>query len=121
MHRDDPATRVGGPAEDRTERSMYVPAQGDGDDPAVPLIRGRHPRQVLNEIRWRGLDLTLAQVEIVHRGAPNDTITVRADQIVPGRSFFQVGETEIPYHRIKKIVYDGRTIFSRAELERGRL
>jgi hypothetical protein len=80
---------------------------------------GRHPKKVLNEMKWRGLDLNETEIEIVHRGAPSDRIRARASEITLGRSFFTYMGTEIPYHRIEKIVYRGRTVFSRADIVKG--
>ncbi|HOK58892.1 MAG: DUF504 domain-containing protein [Methanothrix sp.] len=80
---------------------------------------GRHPKRVLNEMKWRGLDLDDVELEILHRGAPSDRIRARASEITLGRSFFTYMGTEIPYHRIERIVYRGRTVFSRADIVRG--
>ncbi len=80
---------------------------------------GRHPKHVLNEIKWRGLPLEETEVEILHRGAPSNRIRVRADEIELGRSFFTYKDTEIPYHRIEKIIYKGRTVFSRSDIVKG--
>jgi uncharacterized protein (UPF0248 family) len=75
---------------------------------------GRHPKPILNEIKWRGLDMDKCEIDVLHRGAPKDRITIRGSDISLGRSFFTYGETMIPYHRILRIRYDGRTVFVRA-------
>lgn len=80
---------------------------------------GRHPKRILNEMKWRGLDLAETEIEILHRGAPSDRIRASASEITLGRSFFTYMGTEIPYHRIEKIVYKGRTVFSRADIVKG--
>jgi len=77
---------------------------------------GRHPKHILNEIKWRGLDMDKCEIDVLHRGAPRNRITIRGSEITLGRSFFSFGETMIPYHRILRIRYDGRTVFSRAEI-----
>jgi len=77
--------------------------------------KGRHPKQILNEIKWRGLSLDECEIDILHRGAPNDTITVKGGDVVPGKSFFSYGGTMIPYHRILRIKYLGDTIWSRSK------
>ncbi|KUK43627.1 MAG: RNA repair domain-containing protein [Methanothrix sp.] len=77
---------------------------------------GRHPRPILNEIKWRGLDMDKCEIEVLHRGAPRNRIIIRGSDISLGRSFFTFGETMIPYHRILRVRYDGRTVFSRAEI-----
>ncbi len=77
---------------------------------------GRHPREILNEIKWRGLDMESCEIEILHRGAPMDRITLKGSEISLGRSFFARGETMIPYHRILRIRHEGRTVYSRAAI-----
>jgi uncharacterized protein (UPF0248 family) len=74
---------------------------------------GRHPRHILNEIKWRGLDMERCEIDILHRGAPQNTITASASEIELGRSFFKYKGTEIPYHRILRIRFEGREIFRR--------
>lgn len=74
----------------------------------------RHPRAILNEIKWRGLDMERCEIEVLHRGAPKDRIILKGSDISLGRSFFASGETMIPYHRIVRIRYDGRAVYSRA-------
>jgi hypothetical protein len=56
------------------------------------------------------------EIEVLHRGAPRNRIIIRGSDISLGRSFFTFGETMIPYHRILRVRYDGRTVFSRAEI-----
>jgi hypothetical protein len=74
---------------------------------------GRHPKKILNEIKWRGYDLELCEIDILHRGAPHDTITARASEIELGKSFFGYRGALIPYHRIQRIRFEGRTVFHR--------
>ena len=53
------------------------------------MFRSKRPRELLNEIKWRGLDLSRCEIYYVHRGAPNDTKIVRGDEIEEiGHSFF---------------------------------
>jgi len=77
-------------------------------------LEGRHPKPILNEIKWRRLDMEKCEIDVLHRGAPKDKITMKGSDISLGRSFFSFGETMIPYHRILRIRYDGRTVFERA-------
>jgi len=77
-------------------------------------LEGKHPKPILNEIKWRGLDMEKCEIDVLHRGAPGDEITIRGCDISLGKSFFSLGETMIPYHRILRIRYDGRTVFERA-------
>jgi hypothetical protein len=88
--------------------------RGKGDRMAEFDKGRRHPREILNEIKWRGLDMERCEIEVLHRGAPKDRITLKGSEISLGRSFFARGETMIPYHRILRIWYDGRTVYSRA-------
>lgn len=54
-----------------------------------------------------------ATVTYVHRGAPNDLMTVKGEDITElGRSFFRVGEGMVPYHRIVRIERGGELLFS---------
>ena len=70
-------------------------------------------RDILNEIKWTK-DLEKAEIWYVHRGAPNDTKIISGKDIVTiGKSFFDTATVSIPYHRIFKIVYDGKIVFER--------
>lgn len=71
-------------------------------------------RDVLNELKWGKGTLEKAEVWYTHRGAPNDTRIISGSEIVNiGRSFFETTEATIPFHRIKKILIDGKEAFSR--------
>lgn len=71
------------------------------------------PREVLNQLRWGpGGGLERAEVTYLHRGAPNDLVTIKGSAITElERSFFSTSESKIPYHRIRRITLDGRTLF----------
>jgi uncharacterized protein (UPF0248 family) len=77
------------------------------------------PREILNEMKWRSdRDLLKAEIWYVHRGAPNDTMIISGSDIMDlERSFMVITNTRvparIPFHRIFKIVYDGKVIFER--------
>ena len=72
-----------------------------------------YPRAVLNELRWGpegGLEG--AEITYVHRGAPNDEMTILGSEIVElERSFFCTTESKIPYHRIKRIMLGGDALY----------
>ncbi|MHC1681327.1 MAG: DUF504 domain-containing protein [Methanomassiliicoccales archaeon] len=71
-----------------------------------------YPRQVLNKLRWGTAGLNGVVVTYVHRGGPGDLAHVNGEAITElGRSFFNVGEAQIPYHRIEKIEKDGKVVF----------
>ena len=74
-----------------------------------------NPRDILNELKWREhLDLALAEIWYVHRGAPNDTKIISGTEIVKlGKSFMETTTAMIPYHRIFKIIYEGKILFER--------
>jgi hypothetical protein len=70
-------------------------------------------RELLNEIKWTK-QLALVEIWYVHRGAPKDTMIITGSDIVAiERSFLQTSTASIPFHRIFKIVYDGKVIFER--------
>jgi len=70
-------------------------------------------RDILNEIKWtKNLDKT--EIWYIHRGLPNDTKIISGKNIIIiGKSFMKTTSAMIPYHRIFKITYDGKTIFER--------
>jgi len=71
-----------------------------------------YPRQVLNGIRWGAGGLQGVVVIYVHRGGPGDRASVKGEDITElGRSFFTVGEGNIPYHRIVRIEKEGEVVF----------
>ena len=60
------------------------------------------------------MNLSKAEVWYVHRGAPNDSRIISGDEILDlEHSFMVLEEASIPYHRIFKIVYNGKVIFER--------
>jgi len=72
-----------------------------------------YPKEILNELKWSG-DKTLEGLEIhyVHRGSPADTKIISGKDILElGKSFFRTCESEIPYHRIKRITRDGIVLY----------
>ncbi len=72
-------------------------------------------KEVLNELKWRD-DRYLDEAEIyyVHRGAPGDYKIIRGFEIIDlGRSFITLEHGKIPYHRVFKIIYEGKAILSR--------
>jgi len=91
-------------------------------------------RTVLNELKWRSdRDFSRVEVEYIHRGAPEDLATVsgaditsleawmmiirkkEAPEQLPGRRLVTAvpGEAAIPYHRVTRVLYDGKTVFDR--------
>ncbi len=87
----------------------------------------RTVRTVLNELRWRAdRDFSKVEVEYVHRGAPGDTAAVSGEDILALEPWMMVirrelrggcpvpGRAAIPYHRIVRVLYDGRVVFDRS-------
>lgn len=81
------------------------------------MFKSKHPRHVLNEIKWR-FDLRRCRVYYIHRGAPGDVKIIdgsavksidRAFLILEGEPY----EVYIPYHRIIRIDYEGRPVYMR--------
>jgi len=72
------------------------------------LLRLRHDPQY---------DFRKVSVEYVNRGAPGDRSTVQGDRILKLDQGWmeiesEVGTTFIPYHRIRRIAYDGETMWT---------
>jgi len=74
-----------------------------------------YPREVLNKLRWtEGESMEEAVVWYIHRGAPGDLMRIEGRAIVKlDKVFFDTGDASIPYHRIVRIEYRGRTIFEK--------
>jgi uncharacterized protein (UPF0248 family) len=74
-----------------------------------------YPREVLNRLKWtEGEDLSDARIWYVHRGAPGDLMEIDGSRIrLLDKGFFETDEAMIPYHRIVRIEYRGRQLFSR--------
>jgi uncharacterized protein (UPF0248 family) len=75
----------------------------------------KNPRLLLNELKWREkFNLEKAEIWYIHRGAPNDTMIINGNDLLDlQKSFMKTTSAMIPYHRIFKIIYDGKTIFER--------
>lgn len=72
-----------------------------------------YPREVLNRLKWTdGESIQDAVIWYIHRGAPGDCVKITGKDISAlGKGFFELGETSIPYHRILRIDYRGKTVF----------
>ncbi len=81
------------------------------------MFKSKHPRLILNEIKWR-FDLNKCKVHYIHRGAPGDTKSIEGSAIKSiDRGFLILtGEEQdiyIPYHRIFRIEFDNQIVFER--------
>ena len=85
----------------------------DGKD--MHTIKSRRPRDILNEIKWKGLDIKHCTIYYIHRGAPGDTKAIPGSSLrTIGRSFFETTDgTSIPYHRILRIDHDGIRVYDK--------
>ena len=72
-------------------------------------------RELLNELKWKqGVNFEKTEIWYVHRGAPDDTMIITGKDIVSlGRSFIETTTAMIPYHRVFKVLYEGKPIFER--------
>ena len=76
------------------------------------------PREVLNELKWHRGRVSDASITYLHRGAPGDRRTVSGSEIIElERSFFTTAESRIPYHRIRRIMLGGETLYMDREEE----
>lgn len=85
------------------------------------MFKSRHPRLLLNEIKWR-FDLRRCRVYYIHRGAPGNIKAVEGSAIRTIDRAFLILEGEphevyIPYHRIARIEFDNRIVFERLPRE----
>ena len=71
-------------------------------------------RKLLNELKWHP-QKSLKDVYIVyiHRGVPGDKLIIPAEGIKLEKSFFVVGGTKIPYHRIVEVRKGDKVIWRR--------
>ena len=88
------------------------------------MFESKHPRLLLNEIKWR-FDLGKCKVYYIHSGAPGDMRVVDGTEIKNiERGFLILKGVEqdvyIPYHRIFRIDFEEQTIFERADRKPGK-
>ncbi len=76
---------------------------------------------MLNEIKWRySPELEGVEIWYLHRGAPDDTKIIEGSEVINiGRDVLETESASIPYHRIRRIIFNGKLIFDR-EHERDR-
>ncbi len=72
-----------------------------------------YPKEILNDLKWSGSQsLEGVEIHYVHRGCPGDTKVISGRDIRElGKSFFRTDESEIPYHRIRKIIRNGVVLY----------
>lgn len=70
---------------------------------------------LLNKLRWHNeYDFDKVIIFFVSRGMPDDTDFVIGEEIKNiGEKFIETKKGYIPYHRIIKIEYEGKVIYSK--------
>jgi uncharacterized protein (UPF0248 family) len=79
------------------------------------MMRTSH-RLLLRLYHDPGYDFSRVEIDYVDRGAPGDRSTVRGERVVALEApYMEVGAGThtafIPYHRIRRILYDGEVIW----------
>jgi len=79
-------------------------------------------RNLLNKIKWHpGYDFGKVKIWYINRGKENNIDCLIGNQIKSiGELFIETDKAIIPYHRILKIDYNGKTIFDREKVGGGR-
>ena len=72
-------------------------------------------RQILNSVKWTsGNALEEVVVEFVSRGEPEDRGRIEGAEILGiGAGGIETATRMVPYHRINRILRNGKTIFER--------
>lgn len=81
-------------------------------------FKSKFPRELLNEVKYTGYDLSKCTIYYINRGSPNDIGIVEGGQIIEiGKGFLILEgipyERYIPYHRIVRIEYEDVVIFDK--------
>lgn len=80
-------------------------------------MTGEHPvRRILSRILRGGGDPSRYELTYVHRGAPDDRVTIRVSEVkYVGKGWFLLGdgETQIPFHRILYIKDEKSTLWQK--------
>ncbi|MCD6512790.1 MAG: DUF504 domain-containing protein [Thermoplasmata archaeon] len=72
-------------------------------------------KEILNKLIWHpNYDISKAKIWYISRGMPDDLDFIMGDEIEKLEPYYvKSRKAIIPYHRIVKIEYEGRVIFSR--------
>lgn len=75
----------------------------------------RTPREVLNELRWRGSSrLETAVIWYRDRVRPEGHRLIRGSEIVSlERRYFSTATARLPYYKIERIECEGAVVFER--------
>ena len=84
----------------------------------VHTFKSKFPKDLLNEIKWKGYDISKCKIYYVNRGSPGDITIIGGSQIIEiDRGFLVLEgipfEKYIPLHRIVRIDYENETVFDR--------
>ena len=82
------------------------------------MFKSKFPKDLLDEIKWKGYDISKCKIYYVNRGSPGDIATTGGSQIREiDRGFLVLEgipfEKYIPLHRIVRIDYENEKIFDR--------
>ena len=85
----------------------------------IMKINSRFPKDILNEIKYRGGNLSNVEIFYINRGSSNDIASMNGKRIWGiERGFLKLYnipyEIYIPYHRILKIEYNNEIIFDKS-------
>ena len=71
--------------------------------------------EILNKLKWdKRYDFEKVKIYYVSRGAEGDIAIITGKEIKElGKMFIETASSYIPYHRIIKIEYEGKLIFTR--------
>lgn len=74
-------------------------------------------RDILNEYRWRkDRDFSLIEIHYIDRLRPEGYALLKGEDIVDmGSKFIFTKRGMIPYHRIIRILYNGKVIYERVK------
>ena len=79
-------------------------------------FKSKFPRSILNEVKWKGYDISKCKIYYINRGSPGNIAIVEGGQIKEIDKGFLIlegipYEKYIPYHRITRIKYEDKIIF----------
>ncbi len=79
-------------------------------------------KKTLNEYKWRpDTDFSLIEVEYIDRLSPKGIAVLHGSEIKDmGDKFIFTVDGMIPYHRVIRILYDGKVIWERVHGHEGR-
>jgi len=82
-----------------------------------PLIYKMKIKELINKLKWHpGYDFDRVRIWYISRGKQGNIDYIDGNDIKSiGEIFIETSKASIPYHRILRIEYNGKTIFERQE------